>query len=464
MKRLSIHIRLTVYYLCSLAVIVTAFAIGCWYAMKASMYHSVDRDLRYRMRAVVPFLQSHSLNTPEEFRKTFENSPDSSIVGVFVQITDAKSSLLYQSEILAVHHVPVLPPGNADGSISWSSAKEYGWTIRAASERIRIDGEELNVHIIEPLTDLLDSLHQLTFYLSLLIPLALLVTMAAGYWIGRRALAPVEQIRQTADAMHPMDLTTRLEVPETNDELGRLARTLNSMLSRIEAGFRSVERFTADASHELRAPLAYIITTGDVALRRPRSHEELEAVVGKILAEARRMSTLIENMLTLARGDASRVTSQKEAVNLNILIEEVADQIRTAFSAKGLQFYTVLPQNSVQVIGIEPELRSLILILLDNAMKYTDSGSVRLTLTAEPSIAKLIVTDTGIGIEPDAQPLIFDRFWRADKVRSRAGGGAGLGLSIAAQILKRHHGTISVNSALGKGSSFTVALPLQIGD
>ena len=461
MKRLPIHVRLTAWYLLSLTIIIMLFAIGSWYAMKKSMYHSIDRDLGYRMRAVVPFIENHSLNTPEDFKKTFAKSSDSSILGVFVQITDATSRVLYESDVLTSHQVPVFARGEPDESISRMTVNERGWAVRVASKRVTVDGVELTVHVVEPLRDLLSSLHELTLYFALLVPIALLLTAITGYWISRRALAPVEQIRREADAIDPTDLTARLQVPRIDDELGRLARTLNSMLSRIEAGFRSVEQFTADASHELRAPLAFIITAGDVSLRRPRSREELEGVLGKIIAEARRMSKLVEDLLAVARGDAQQPGVTREQVDLTAILAETSDRLAPAAVAKELQFRTVLPNENVHVDGVASDLRRLFLILLDNAIKYTDKGAINITLTVEHHVVLIIVSDTGIGIEPAALPHIFDRFWRADKVRSRAEGGVGLGLSLAAQIVQRHHGTIAVDSVLGKGSSVAVRLRMS---
>ncbi len=459
MKRLPIHARLTAYYLCSLVIIVTLFAAGCWYAMKSSMYDSIDRDLSYRMKAVVPFLRSHSLNTVEDFDRSLDNAPGSFVVGVFLQITDSKSTMLYQSDVLTSHDITTFAAPNADGSISWSVANEHGWTVRVASQQVVVDNIVLYVHVVEPLKDTLNSLHELAMYLFLMIPTALALTAAAGYWISRLALAPVEQIRQEADAIDPTDLTTRLAIPESNDELSRLAQTLNSMLSRIEAGFRSVEQFTADASHELRAPLAFIITTGDVSLRRQRSPEETREAMGKILREARRMTTLIENLLTLARGDVQHDKGRGEAVNLAVVIHEVFEQRTMYFSAKGIHFEVELPDTSMRINGIASDLQRLLHILADNALKYTDAGVVRITLTEEPDFAMVTVADTGIGIESSELSYIFHRFWRADKVRSRAEGGVGLGLSIANQIVRRHHGTITVESVPGKGSSFILKFP-----
>lgn len=458
MRRLPIHVRLTAWYLLSLVVIITLFATSSWYAMRASMSHSIDRDLGYRMQTVVPFIESRSLNTAEGFAKTFARSSDSSVVGVFVQVTDSESRLLYESDVLAGHKVPIFPRGSADGKMTRTTVTDRGWPVRVASKRIDVDGVELTVHVVEPLRDLLAALRELTLYFAALVPIALLMTAFVGYWISGRALAPVEEIRQEAEAIDHADLTARLPVPRSDDELGRLARTLNSMLARIEAGYRSVEQFTADASHELRAPLAFIITAADVSLRRPRTREELANALGKIVTEARRMSKLVEDLLALARGDGRHPRLTQGTVDLGAVVLDVVSGCKIAAEAKGLGLRATLADQAVYVDGVESELHRMIFILVDNAIKYTDRGEVEIALAQDGESAKVIVRDTGIGMEAAVLPHVFDRFWRADKVRSRAEGGVGLGLSIAAQIAARHHGSIAVESVPGGGSSFAVTL------
>jgi heavy metal sensor kinase len=458
-KHLTIQARLTAWYFLSSAVIVALFAGGSWLAMKASMYHSIDHDLGYRTASVVPFIESHHLNTQEQFARTFTTSSDSSVVGVFVQITDDHARVLYESEVLTAHHVPVLSAGPSDGSISLSTAGGPGWPVRVASQRIAVDGVSVTVHVIEPLRDLMSSLREYNLYLVVLIPLALLLTTSVGYWMSRRALAPVEHIRRQAQAIDPADLTTRLQVPPTNDELARLAQTLNAMLARIEASFRSIQQFTADASHELRAPLALITTAAEVSLRHQRSREELAEVLERVVKEARHMSRLIVNLLDLARGDVRQHRTDNAPVELTNILSELCAELTPAAAAKGLALTADLPGGEVQVDGDSTELRRLFLILLDNAIKYTEAGSIRLALSTSDAGVVVSVTDTGIGIDSAAIDHVFDRFWRADKVRSRTEGGAGLGLSLASQIVERHGGSISVKSVPGYGSTFTVQLP-----
>ena len=213
----------------------------------------------------------------------------------------------------------------------------------------------------------------------------MLITTTAGYWISRRALAPIEEIRKEAEAIEPTDLATRLRVPAIDDEVARLARTLNAMLSRIEGGFRSIERFTADASHELRAPLALIMTAGEVSLRRERSREELAEVLGKIVREARHMSRLIENLLDLARGDARQRHTELAPVDITEMLRDTVAELTPSANAKGLTLTATLPDNEIGVLGEGTELRRLFVILLDNAIKYTEAGSVQLAVTSNDS-------------------------------------------------------------------------------
>lgn len=426
--------------------------------MQVSMLHSIDRDLGYRMNSVLPFIRSHSLSTPEQFSRQFANSSDASVVGIFLQITDEQREVLYESDILRSHHVPVLPACMSGAPPSIATIGETRWPVRVATRCVAVNGADLAVHVVEPLRDTFNALHEYLVYLMVIIPIALVLATSAGYWMSRRALAPVEQIRLQAAAIEPSDLTSRIPVPQTDDELARLAQTLNAMLTRIENGFRSIEQFTADASHELRAPLALIITAAEVSLRRERTREELTEVLKKTHREARRMSELVDDLLALARNDFDKTRLGLHPFDTASLLRELCTTVAPTASAKLLRIDSRIPEEPVMCLGNDSDLRRLFLILLDNAVKYTERGSIRVSLQRGSDGITVMVRDTGIGIDPEALPHIFDRFWRADKVRSRAEAGAGLGLSIASQIANRLGGTISVESEPGQGSTFTVEL------
>jgi signal transduction histidine kinase len=232
------------------------------------------------------------------------------------------------------------------------------------------------------------------------------------------------------------------------------------MLVRIETEFMRVSQFTADASHELRTPVALIRTEAEIALRKSRDETEYREALGHILAEAENTSTLIETLLSLARADAGREKLDMKPVDLGQLTRKAADQWRHTIAAKHLNFSEDLGSN-LRANGDEMALLRLLGVLLDNAVKYTPApGSIELTLAQSDHAGIIKIRDTGIGIAADDQGKIFERFYRADKARTREMGGVGLGLAIGDWIVQKHHGRMTVDSAPGQGSTFTVELPL----
>jgi heavy metal sensor kinase len=291
-------------------------------------------------------------------------------------------------------------------------------------------------------------------------PLALLLASAAGYWVSRRALAPVTAITDTARSITVENLTQRLEVPPTDDELARLSATLNDMIARLESSFRRISQFTADASHELRTPLAVMRTTAEVALRARADDAERTAALEQIVAEVGRTSYLVENLLQLAKADSGNERLAKGQVDVVALAREAATEIEVLAKTKGIRIASELPNGAVHVHGDSRALRQLLLILLDNAVKYTPAGGrIEIAIADTDAHASLSVRDTGIGIPAEDVPHIFDRFYRVDRARSRAQGGAGLGLAIGRWIAEAHGGGIFVESELERGSVFSVRLP-----
>jgi signal transduction histidine kinase len=257
-----------------------------------------------------------------------------------------------------------------------------------------------------------------------------------------------------------MSLGNRLPVPGTNDELQRLSETLNEMLDRIEGAFRRVTQFTADASHELRTPVALIRTTSEVALRRQRSESEYRQALDAVLSEAVRTTDLIENLLTLARADAGKAALERAPVELGVLISEVLDQGERLARQKGLDLVSHPAAGTLIVPGDRVSLRRLFLILIDNAVKYTQTGGrIEVSVLRRTGAAAVEVRDSGVGIGAGDLPHIFERFYRSDRSRSRDFGGAGLGLSLAKWIVDAHGGTIHVESEPERGSVFRVELP-----
>jgi heavy metal sensor kinase len=285
----------------------------------------------------------------------------------------------------------------------------------------------------------------------------LLVAACGGYWLSRRALAPVDAMTSAAQSISVESLSRRLPVPHTGDEIERLARAWNQVLERLETSVERIRRFTADASHELRTPTALIRATAELALRRERGPEDYRKALMEIDAEAGRMTELIESMLALARSDASGSHMPLTPVDVNRLAADVAAQSEILAQDKGVRIEThAAPENAI-ADGNEAGLRRLLRILVDNALDHTAAGGiVTVSVARQNGSVDLAVRDTGEGIPPSALPHIFERFYRADE--ARAGKGAGLGLSIA-QVIAHAHGTrIEVESRLGEGSCFRLAL------
>jgi len=233
------------------------------------------------------------------------------------------------------------------------------------------------------------------------------------------------------------------------------------MLDRIETAFLRITQFTADASHELRTPISLVRTEAELALRRSRGDAEYKEALRHILLEAERTTSLIEQLLSLARADSGRETLNLRPVTLAQILHGVAEGWRPVASLRNLQFTATIEEKEFSVLGDETALRRVVDILLDNAFKYTPPpGTVTLSLEQKGENAVITVQDSGVGIADDEQSNIFERFYRVDKARSRALGGAGLGLAIARWIVLQHHGSLAVESRLGEGSTFHVMLPL----
>jgi signal transduction histidine kinase len=237
---------------------------------------------------------------------------------------------------------------------------------------------------------------------------------------------------------------------------------MNAMLARLESAFTRITRFTSDASHELRTPIAVIRTTSEVILERDRSTEQYKEMVGQILRESESTSELIEQLLTLARADADTAQLHFETVDMRDLMEELDSGSKTLAESYGIHWSSEIPEEPVLVPGDRPHLRRLLLILIDNACRYTErGGSVGLRLAVQQPEAIIEVTDTGIGIPADELTRIFDRFYRASNARFFDPEGTGLGLSIAHWIATAHGGLLSAQSTVGSGTSMVVRLPLS---
>ena len=287
----------------------------------------------------------------------------------------------------------------------------------------------------------------------------LLVGLAGGWIVATRAMQPIEKISSTAQKIATGDLSQRISHQESESELGRLVATLNSTFARLDSAFAEQVRFTTDVSHELRTPVSVIVSQTQMALSRERSAPEYREVIEACQRAAERMRRLIESLLQLARLDAGQEEIRAEPLDRTAVAHDTVELLRPLAEQKLLELDLQL--DPARVRGDSDKLAQVITNLLSNAIQYTPKhGRIRVSTGTEGQLVVLTVRDTGVGIPPEDVPFIFDRFYRVDTSRARDKGGSGLGLAIARAIVHAHSGTLEVASEPGKGTSFSVRLPL----
>ncbi len=461
MRFSSIRFRLAAWYFVSLAVILALFAVGAWIAMRASVREAVDHDLRQRILDVRQFIGQELDSGMAELLEELQEHSLLGLGGGLLQLSDGGGRVLFRSGRLKNTPLDLVKPAPGDMSVRYASRLAANSPVRVASQTVEVKGRRFLIQVAEPLHEFDESLERFETGLLILAPFFLLLASAGGFWMSSRALAPVDRITQDARAISVTNLSARLEIPPAKDELQRLTQTLNEMLDRVEAEVKRIVQFTADASHELRAPLTLIHTAAEFSLRRERTREDLVDAMRKIVRESERTARLVDDLLLLARADSNTHELRLAPTDISSTGRDAAELAATLARAKNIQVSADIPRDPLIVAGNEQLLEQLWLILLDNAVKYTpQGGQIRFAMQAVNSHLETTVADTGIGIAPSDLPHVYDRFWRADKVRSRDAGGAGLGLSIARWIVESHHGEIEIASEAGRGSQVTVRFPL----
>jgi heavy metal sensor kinase len=335
--------------------------------------------------------------------------------------------------------------------------------IRLLTYPIIVDGKITDlVQVGQDLSAMENALERLRLMLLIFSPLALAFLTFGGWFLAGRLLEPVVQITRTARRINAESLGKRIPVEDTQDELGQLAETFNSMLARLEDSFNRTKQFTADASHELRTPLAILKGETEVALRWGKDPEELRQTLVSNLEEIDRMGHIIEDLLLLAKSEAGELRLDIREFSLGDLLQDLYLQGKTLGEPKNIDISLRLQvTEDIRLKGDQFQLHRLMLNLVNNAIKYTpENGRVEIRLAVEGSEAVLAVADSGIGIAAEHLPHLFERFYRVDEARNRAVGGTGLGLAIVKSIAEAHEGRVEIESTPGKGSVFTVRLPL----
>jgi heavy metal sensor kinase len=442
----SIRFRLAASYTAVLALTFALIGVCVWVALEHSIQETADRELRSRLADIRRYIDGFSaadlLHQEAEFR-------EESLLGqatANVRISDTSGKWLFRTP----------------GTEGWPpmAAEDNPRTVRVGREVLRVLMARVRVGFVQiglPIDAFEEVKNGFLWSIGLGSPFLLLLAGFGGYWMSGRALRPVDEISNTAARISAQELSTRLPTSGVGDELDRLSGILNAMLTRLESAFKRITEFTADASHELRTPVAIIQTTSELMQTRSRTvHEHVEAW-GLVRAETERISRLIADLLTLARLDAGKADFEFRPMDLSEAVRTAGEEMRVMADAKELVL-SVHAATPCPIHGDLEALRRATCILLDNAIKFTHSGGIRLEVNVQGR-AEVTVSDTGVGIGQEDIPFIFERFYRVSKDRSRKTGGTGLGLSIARLIVERHGGELRVESAPSKGSTFTMLLP-----
>jgi heavy metal sensor kinase len=337
--------------------------------------------------------------------------------------------------------------------------------IRAVAVSLPAGLDSYTLLIATPLQNQERTLESARRAFAVAIPAALLLAGLGGYFLARKSLAPVVIMGEQAARIGASNLNERLPVPKNNQELGRLALSFNDLLARLDESFAQQKRFMADASHELRTPVAVVCGESEVALsQKTRSTNEYRESLAIVNDEGQRLTRMVEDLFTLARADAGEYPLGLADFYLDESLHECIRSVRSLAAQKDLEISYQPPAREIAFRGDEPLVRRMVLNLLHNAIKYTpEGGQVRISVKENEGHSEVVISDTGPGIPRAAQPHVFDRFFRVDKARSRDeslnGSGAGLGLSIAKWVAELHGGTIVLDGSNGAGATFVISLP-----
>ena len=482
----SIRAQLTAWYTVALVATVLAFGIAAALVDRRAKYIELDRRLSTEAdRAAALMFQAQTGGGPllDEVNRNlaqlrYDLSAPLEVVADYLVVVDSAARIVYGSaetrrftpvsqDSLRLRLFGVRPETREETFDVVLDTLPLRFVARAVP---RPEGRRpviVSVAVGAPTRDLDVSPARILSSMLFVLPLILLFSAGVGYVLSARALEPLGQMMDELEAITDgRSLHRRLaKAPTAGDELERLASTLNAMMARLEASFTALRTFVADASHELKTPLTVMRAGVERALTDPHTAPETIGLLDETLQEVRRMTELVDTLLTLARVDEGRMELHTEPVELNALLHDVHETAQMLGEEAGLDVTLDLPGEPVVVQADGARMRQLVLNLVSNAVKYTPSGGrVWLALPAGASNATISVRDSGIGIAPGDVDRVFDRFWRADAARSRTGErpGIGLGLSICKWIAEAHGGSIAVTSRPGRGSTFTVTLPRSV--
>ncbi len=426
----SVRARLTFWHAGVLTLIICLFSAGILVFVKIRLDRGLDDQIRRDLEAIEKVYREEPWDLPELERR----------MGITLFEILGGGTVVYRT--------PAWPPTGA-----------YPYRTGVT------ENDTFRITVARDETALRQTLRTLVVILAIGVPGAVGLAVGGGYFLAGRLLAPVGAMAAKARRIGAESLADRLPVANPRDEFGQLAGVFNDTLSRLQDAFDQLRRFTADASHELRTPLTAMRSVGEVALQRSANAAEYREVIGSMLEEVDRLTRLVENLLTLTRGESGRIPFTREVVDLGDLAASVSDSLHVLAEEKhqSLEVENAAP---VKALCDPAILRQGVVNLLHNAIKYTPGGgTIRVVaLGAKSGEAVIEVKDTGLGIPAGDRQRIFERFYRLDVGRSREAGGVGLGLAIARWAVEANGGRIEVESEEGRGALFRIVLPFVEDD
>ncbi|WP_146255656.1 cell wall metabolism sensor histidine kinase WalK [Petrotoga sp. 9PWA.NaAc.5.4] len=434
-------------------ILLLIFGLTSYYALSHSLFDNIDNLLLNRMEDLKNILgNADNIENIESISR---------LPNEMIYIYNLNGNLIrFYGFFVELKNVSQIIQKVANGeSFFFTTTTNFNWTGRFYASGIEIeDGSSIVIIIgrfIDEINDVLSRLQMI------LISTGVLVTLLGGIgglFFANRSLKPVDKIINIAQNIEENNLNERIEI-KSEDELGRLAATLNQMISRLEKAFEQQKQFTADVSHDLRTPLSIIQAEASLSLNKDRSAQEYRKSLELIQEEVLYMSNIIDKLLFLARSDNKTQLYNFAQTELKDLILEVMRKVEPLYKKKGLDL-KINKLEDLVVKGDREKLKEALLNILDNSLKYTEKGTVSISLFKKSAFAVLSISDTGQGIPEQNLPHIFDRFYRVDKARTHSEKSTGLGLAIVKEIVEAHGGKIKVESKVGEGSTFSIFLPL----
>ena len=460
----SLRFRMTAWYAGLLAGALLVFSISVYLGLERYLDSTLQAALASQCRTIGTELLPQTPGKNADWLKTEINEAYAPEVNSrFIRVQKEGTGVIYFSG------------APKDGAFDPSQIPQYS-EMKDGSRQIRLkNGQQLLINAMSFVTSdgsrfLVESgipyqqtqvvLHGLLLTLAIYTPFIVFLAIGGGYWLMRRSLRPVDDITERAEGITSSNLSERLPVIRTGDELERLSTALNRMIGRLEDAFQHINRFSADASHELRTPLTILQLELEGIVNNHALSPSIEDQIGSALEETHRMSRIVESLLTISRLDAGEAKLERLRLDLGDLATVTADEMKILAQEKSISL-RVSVEDGVCVVGDRTRLQQVVVNLIDNAVKYTQEGGIVEVKVRQEGNAILEVSDNGAGIPAHAISHVFERFYRVDKARARASGGAGLGLPIVKAICAAHGGAISVSSEDGRGSCFRVELPLS---